>query len=64
MKKGSVTYKTIPHYEYTFEFEDDQGNIETEVVLYDKKPTQTAIGNEHEKILQRKIAEQADLQSV
>jgi len=64
MTKGSVIDRVLPTYEYTFEIVDDLGNIETEVVLYDKKPTQTEIGNEHEEILQRRIAEQANLQSV
>jgi len=63
MKKGSATYKVYPKYEYTFEFEDEDGNIETETVVFEgRKPSDEEIQQKHEEILQRKIAERNELE--
>lgn len=64
MKKGNVICKIYPKYEYTFEIEDEDGNIETETVEYEgRKPSGEEIQQKHEEILQRKIAEKRDIEN-
>jgi len=65
MKKGNVTYKVYPKYEYIFEFEDENGTIETETVIFEnRKPSDKEIKQKHEEILQRKINEKKELKNI